>query len=109
MATQKPTEPEEYYVEIIRDKLSGFEGRISNEEAGASIFLGNEQVTLEGQFVNLAKFRVLDGEVLETLPQFVELGKAPAGANIEWTGVVLIGGRLVAVEMFRIPLPASEE
>lgn len=106
MATGKPKNEEEYYVEIIRDKLSGFEGRVSNEESGGSIFVNNVQTMLEGKLVNLAKFRELDlGDVPDTTPRFVELGKTPNGSAVEWTGVVLIGGVLTAAEMFRKPVP----
>jgi surface antigen len=109
MASTKP--PEAYYVEIIRDQLSGFEGRVSNEEAGGSRFIGNEQTTLDGQLVNLAKFEELKprGTVLDSTPRFVALGEAPASAAVEWTGVVLIDGVLVAVQMFREPLSSTGE
>ena len=105
MATENPMDVEEYYVEIIRDKLSGFEGRVSDEEAGGSIFVSNEQIMLEGKLVNLAKFRALDLDMPDTTPRFVELGKTPAESTVEWTGVVLVGGVLTAAEMFRNPLP----
>lgn len=92
----------EYLVEIIRKDMKTYEERVSNEEAGGSEFVLNSVAMLDGQLVNLAKFKTLDIGVLpEKNALFVELGKLPAGKAAEWTGVVLLNGVIVAASMYR--------
>ena len=90
-----------YTIEIIRDGLDGYTNRVQNEESGGSEFLGNLVTSLDGQLVNIATFRVLPVGQLLPLPAFVRLGDLPPGKVAAWTGVLLIGSRNVAAQMFR--------
>ena len=90
-----------YLVEIVRANLADYANRVQNEEAGASQFIGNRVASLDGRMTNLASFEELAvGQVPEP-PIFVKLGQLPADKQAEWTGVVLLGGRNTAVQMFR--------
>jgi hypothetical protein len=90
-----------YLVEIVRPDLDGFTNRVANEEAGASEFVDSRVQALDGRPTNLATFRELGpGELLDP-PRFLRLGQGPADGRALWTGVVLIGGLNVAVQLFR--------
>lgn len=92
-----------YLVEIIRDSLADFVGRVADEEAGASEFVDNRIATLDNQLVNLATFRELAPGQVPQPPTFAELGHGPAGQMPVWTGVVMIGSKNLAVSLFRSP------
>jgi hypothetical protein len=90
-----------YLAEIIREDLAGFQGRVIDEEVGASEFIGN-QVSMEGnQPTNLASFRILAAGTIPAEPTFVEVGKLPLGKVPLWTGVVALGAKTIAVSMYR--------
>jgi hypothetical protein len=92
----------DYLVEIIRDDLAGYAGRVADEEAGASKFVNNRVGMLDGILVNLATFSELkDGDQLLPEPTFVPVGQVPTGKSAEWTGVVLLKNLNVAVSMYR--------
>jgi hypothetical protein len=90
-----------YLAEILRDDLQSFQGRVEDEEVGASEFTGNEVRTEGNQALNLATFRVLPPGRIPRTPKFVELGALPVGQVPLWTGIVALGAKTVAVSMYR--------
>lgn len=90
-----------YLVEIFRESLTDYEGRVRDEEAGGAQFNGNSVAVFEGRITNLTSFEVLPpGQVLNE-PTFVPAEQVPTGLQAAWTGVVLIGNANVAVSMLR--------
>jgi hypothetical protein len=92
----------EYLIEVIRDSLEGFSGRIADEEAGASTFLENQVMVIDGVEVNVARFAMLTGgDTLPDTPTFVAIGGVPEGKVAQWTGVIRLRGANMSAAMFR--------
>lgn len=97
---------DKYWVEIIRDSLADYSGRVVGEEAGGAEFIDNIVTVVETRLVNLAKFKTSGlGEVLDTETVFVPLGAIPSGHTSAWQGPILIDGISVATDMFRRAIP----
>lgn len=92
---------ETYMLEIVPSTLAGYQSRVANQEAGGSEFVDSRVSPLDNRSTNLAMFKHLAPGQPPATPGFVKLGELPAGKTALWTGVVLIDGRNLAVQMFR--------
>lgn len=90
-----------YFIEIIRDSLTEYGGRVSDEEVGAAKFVENRVTVLDNKVTNLATFLPLEPGTIPTTAYFVPYGQLPSGKAADWNGVILVDGKNVAASMYR--------
>ena len=94
--------------EIIAADLDTYTARVRQTEDGGGVFLDNRVLVVDAEPLNRTSFTLLPiGKLPDTEPNFVRHGALPAGKAAAWTGVVVVGGRNTAVQMFRDPIGST--